>query len=138
MRTIIATVLLSLYSIPAMAQSTDEPKELKDPATVVTPPATNLHDVEVVWPRETPILKERKIIPESAVVPPNQNYQAACQEGDVKRCSGVDLSTFESTIRVQKSDKMLPRLMKPVVHIRLVAEADERRPSPRKRHFKRH
>lgn len=124
MKTIIAAFVLSVCSATAMAQS-DQPKELKDPATVVAAPSSNLHDVQVVWPRATPMLKERKIVPESAVVPPDQNYQAACQDGDVKRCSGVDFTTFESSIRVNKSDEMLPRLTKPAVTIKLVAESDE-------------
>ncbi len=126
-------------SVVAQKVEVETPKEMTPPTREPKfPEVGNLHDVEVAFPRNQPILKDRKIVPESAVVPSDQNYQAACQDGDVQRCSGVDLTTFESTIRVPKSERMLSRLNKPLmVNIKLLAEADERRPSSKKRHHKR-
>lgn len=140
MRTIITVALLSVCSIPALAQSdVPQPLELKDPAKIVAPESPNLHEVEVTWSRQAePILKNRRVAPASEVKPPDQNYQAACQHGDLKRCSGVNLGTFESRIRVPKSNKMLPTLAKPpTAKINLVAETEERPMPPKKRRPKR-
>lgn len=133
----LVVLFMMAFSSSVSAQSVDEPKEMTPPTREPKyPDVGNLHDVEdVVFRRDTPMLKERKVVPESAVVPPNQGYQTPCQNGDLKRCEGVDLTTFESRIRVRKP--ALPTLMKPVVNIRPSAEVDERRPAPKKRHHKR-
>lgn len=135
MKTIVVLFIM-VFPSSVSAQSVDVPKELTPPKGPTYPEVGNLHDVEVTWPRQAPILKDRKVVPESEVKAPDQGYQTPCQNGDIKRCTGVDMATIESTIRVKKP--ALPTIAKPVVNIKLVAEVEERRPSSKKkRHHKR-
>lgn len=128
---IMIAIFVSLCASTASAKpiEMEEPKEFKAPAKVVTSSdLPNFHEVEMVWPRKTPLIKERKVVPENAVVPPDQGYQVACQHGNLERCSGIDLAAAESTIRVPKS---LPAIKRPPpLAIKLIADAEE--PLPRR------
>lgn len=138
MKTIIAAFVLFVIPFSAMAQSAPTTKEMAPPrGQPKYPEVGNLHNVDaVLFPHDTPMLKERQVVPESAVVPPDQGYQTPCQKGSIKRCSGVDLSTIGTIVQIQKSDKMLLRIVKPPV-FKIQAVTSDEQPSARKLRTKR-
>lgn len=100
MKKFILAALVLFFSSTVMAQ--EEVKPLKDPASTVKPEFPDTHTTSVVFPRDTKIVKDRKVVPEGSEKAPDQGYQTACANGEIKRCSGVDFSTLEATIKATK------------------------------------
>lgn len=123
-----------MFPVSAVAQSpvVEAPNELTPPRHEPKyPEVPNVHEVEMVWPKVTPLIKDRKEVPEAERKPADQNYQVACQHGDISRCAGVDLQTLESEIRVKKPQ--LSVIKKPVIKIKLVSEEHQKKGDKKKR-----
>ncbi len=107
---IVLCFVLCPTSVAAQASVAETPKELTPPRHEPHyPEVGNLHNVDaVMFPHETPMLKNRKVVPENAVKAPDQGYQTPCQHGDIVRCSGVDLTKMEEVVVVNKTAQAFP------------------------------
>ena len=85
---------------------------------------TSDYEVEVIWKdHEGPILKDRKEILPSQRNPADQNYQVACQNGKIGRCSGTDFSKIGEKLKADKSVHDFPRIEKPTtMKIKLIKD----------------